>query len=107
MKQWLFVVRPTRADMLTSGPSDAEASSVGKHFAYWQRLVADEVALVVGRTQTTGPDTMGLAIFRAETEEEASKIAAEDPAVIDGVFSMSLHPYFVAILGSPEPFRPA
>ena len=105
MKQWLFVVRPVRPEMLTSGLTSEELDSVRKHFGYWQELTTQEVALVVGRTQTTGPETMGIAIFRAETEAEAQTIASNDPAVIDGVFDMQLLPYAVAILGNPDPFR--
>jgi len=106
MKQWLLVVRLTRPDMLTSGPTENEMNSVGRHFAYWQDLTEKGSALVVGRTQTTDPDTMGLAIFLSESEETASEIANQDPAVMDGVFTAKVFPYFVALLGDPEPFRP-
>jgi uncharacterized protein YciI len=79
---------------------------VGRHFAYWGQLCKEGTALVVGRTQTTGPETMGIAIFRATDAAAARKIAEADPAVVDGVFKMELQPYFVALLGDPEPFRP-
>lgn len=104
--QWLFTVKINRAGMLKNGPTQEEAESVGRHFSYWQNLVEKEVALVVGRTQTTDPLTIGIAIFRTETEGEARQIAEADPAVIDGVFRMELRPYKVALLGNPEPFRP-
>ena len=104
--QWLFVVRLTRPDMLTSGPTESEMQSVGNHFAYWKSLTQKGVALVVGRTQTTGADTMGLAIFQAADEAAALEIAALDPAVVDGVFSSNVYPYYVALLGDPTPFSP-
>lgn len=104
--QWLFIVQPTRQEMLTSGPTQAEGEAVGRHFAYWKALTDDGTALVVGRTQTAGPDTMGIAIFRAPDEAAALAICEADPAVVAGVFTMRLHPYFVALLGDPEPFRP-
>lgn len=104
--QWLFIVKLNRPDMLKSGPTQAESESVGRHFTYWQKLVEREVALVVGRTQTTDALTIGLAIFRTETEAEARQIAEADPAVTDGVFRMELRPYKVALLGNPAPFKP-
>ncbi len=104
--QWLLVLTPGRPDLLTSGPTEAEIAAVGRHFAYWQGLVEAGVALVVGRTQTTGPDTLGLAIFRAETEAEAQEIAKIDPGIVAGVFHFRVMPYQVALLGDPSPFRP-
>ena len=106
MMQWLFTIKVNRSAMLKDGPTPAEAEAVGRHFAYWQQLAEREVALVVGRTQTTDPLTVGLAIFRTETEGEARQIAEADPAVISGVFRMELRPYKVAILGNPAPFQP-
>jgi uncharacterized protein YciI len=106
MNQWLFVVIPTRPEMLSAGLTPEERSSVGRHLAYWEALVADGTAFLVGRTQTKTPDTMGLAIFHAADEAAAKTIAEADPAVQDGVFSMRLHPYAIALLGDPTDFRP-
>jgi len=92
--------------MLTAGPTQAEGEAVGKHFEYWGGLVQNGTALVVGRTQTTGPETIGLAIYRTPDEESAREVADADPAVAAGVFTMRLYPYHVALLGDPEPFRP-
>lgn len=104
--QWLFIVQPSRADMLTAGPTQAEMEAVGRHFAYWKDLTERGRALVVGRTQTTGPDTMGIAIYLAAEEGEARQIDEGDPAVVDGVFSMRFCPFSVALLGDPKPFTP-
>jgi uncharacterized protein YciI len=104
--QWLLVLNLTRPEMLTAGPTEQEMDSVRRHFAYWQNLTEAGQALVVGRTQTSTPDTMGLAVFKAESEQEATQIADQDPAVIDSVFKARVYPYFVALLGDPEGFRP-
>jgi uncharacterized protein YciI len=104
--QWLFRVHPARPDMLTGGMTDAETGLVGEHFAYWKHLTETGVALVVGRTQTTDADTIGLAIFRAENEREAQKIGSNDPAVLGGVFLHQVDRYVVALLGDPGPFKP-
>lgn len=104
--QWLFLIRPARPEMLTEGPTPEEIARVGDHFHYWKELTDKGHALVVGRMQTTDPDTLGLAIFRAPDESAARSIAEADPAVANGVFRMELKPYQVALLGDPGPFRP-
>lgn len=106
MKQWLFVIRPSREAMISEGPTEQEMQLVGQHFAYWQDLTTRGVAFVVGRQQQSDPIPEGYAIYQAETEEEAKAIANNDPAVAHGVFKHQVFPYFVALLGDPEPFRP-
>lgn len=105
MKQWLFFITPTRVEILSRLTLE-EAALIGAHFAYWQKLVQNRQALMVGRMQTTTPDTMGLAVFLAEDQASAQAIGEADPAVAGGVFSMRVHPYQIALLGDPEPFRP-
>ena len=39
-------------------------------------------------------DTGGLSVFHAESLEEAQKLLAADPAIINGVFQATLHPWF-------------
>lgn len=104
--QWLMILRLKRPEMLTGGPTEDEMSHVGAHFMYWKDLTERGIALLVGRTQTTDPETMGLAVFQSSDEASARAIAEADPAVVNGVFAMELRPYFIALLGEPEPFRP-
>jgi uncharacterized protein YciI len=92
--------------MLTEGPTPEEISLIQAHFGYWEGLTEQGVALLVGRTQTTDPQTLGLAAFRARDRPAAQAFAEADPAVSGGVFEMELRPYMVALLGDPEPFRP-
>ena len=47
-----------------------------------------------------------LAIFQADSEDKARQIVDLDPAVRGGVFVAQVYPYFVALLGDAEPFRP-
>lgn len=100
--QWLFCVRPIRPEMLTDGPTDEEARIFGEHFSYWQRLTQNGVALVVGRTMTTGPETLGIAIFRADDENAAAWIGNSDPAVQEGVFRCEVFAFRVALLSENQ-----
>lgn len=61
---------------------------------------------MVGRTQTSGPETIGLAVFVAENEDAARAIMASDPAIKEGVMSGELFPYKIAF-GNAEGFKAA
>lgn len=102
--QWLCVLRPTRPEMLTAGPTTDEQATVGRHAAYADGLGRDGVMLMVGRTQTTSADTMGLAVFLAANETEARKIMENDPAIKEGVIRGELFPYKIAF-GNVDSFR--
>jgi uncharacterized protein YciI len=53
----------------------------------------------VGRTLNTDENTMGLTIFRAESEDAARQIMNRDPAVKKGVMTATLHPFRVVLQG--------
>ena len=90
MQEFLYILHLVRKDMLRTGPTAAEQAVVGEHFAYLQDLTAKGVMILVGRTQTTDEHTMGLAIFRAESEEAALQIMNTDPCVKKGVMNGNL-----------------
>ena len=100
MQEFLYVLTLVRKDMLRSGPTAVEQAVVAEHFAYLQDLTAKDVIILVGRTQTTDEHTMGLAIFRAESEEAALRIMSADPAVKNGVMTATLYPFKVALQGN-------
>ena len=99
MKKWNFLVilRPLRAEMLTEGPTSEEMGIVSEHFQYYTDLVASGRALLVGRTQENTGETMGLAIIAAKDSDEAHAMANADPAVSSNVMSSEIRPYSVAI----------
>lgn len=106
LQQWLYVLHPVRPEMLISGPTPAEAATVGRHAAHCDALGKQGVMLMVGRTQTTGPETIGLAVFLAQDEAAARTIMASDPAIREGVMTGELFPYKIAF-GNAEGFRAA
>ena len=83
--------------MLRTGPTDAEQKVVAEHFAYLQDLHAKGVIIFVGRTLTPDEDTMGLAVFRAESEDAARQIMNRDPAVSKRVMTATLYPFKVVL----------
>jgi len=99
MPEFLYKLQLVRGDMLRSGPTGAEQAIVAEHFAYLQDLNARGIIILVGRTLTTDENTMGLTIFRAESEEAARQIMNGDPAVKKGVMTATLYPFKVVLQG--------
>jgi uncharacterized protein YciI len=106
MQQFLYKLELVRGDMLQTGPTPAEQSAVAEHFAYLQELTAKGVVILVGRTLTIDKNTMGLAIFQAESEDAARQIMNGDPAVRKGVMTATLFPFKVALQGKQNSSQP-
>lgn len=106
LNQWLYVLRLTRPEMLTSGPTAEEQATVGRHAAHCEALGKAGVMLMVGRTQVRTPDTTGLAVFLAKDEAEARRIMESDPAIKEGVMRGELFPYQIAF-GNADGFNAA
>ncbi|MCP4545284.1 MAG: hypothetical protein GY835_02320 [bacterium] len=98
-KQYIYRIKPTRSDMLETGPTEREAALVGEHFEYLQRLTATGTVLLAGRTQNDDSTSFGIVIFRAESDTAAQQVFDDDPAVAGGVFAGELHPFSVALVG--------
>jgi uncharacterized protein YciI len=97
-EQYIYTIQPIRPEMLTDGPSDAEAVSLQGHVSYLQELTEKNIVLLAGRTQTTDDSSFGLVIFLADSEEEANNIMQADPAVRDKVMNATLYPYRIAVV---------
>ena len=99
MPEFLYKLQLSRGDMLQKGPTPDEQAAVAEHFAYLQDLTAKGVMIFVGRTDTTDENTMGLAVFRAESEERARQLMNDDPVVKKGVMKATLYPFKVVLQG--------
>lgn len=97
--QFLYLLKPTRIEMVTVGPTPEEQAIVGEHFAHLTSLTEQGVMLFVGRTQDNSPRTFGIAVFQAESEEQAQAIMKSDPAVRQGVMHAELFPFRIALVG--------
>ena len=100
MNQYLYRIQPTRLEMVTSGPTDEEASIISEHFNYLKSLTEQGVVLVFGRTQNKDASTFGITIFRADSDDAARSIMNNDPAVKKRIMRAELFPYRVAGLNA-------
>lgn len=94
---FLYRIRPAREEMLTSGPSEVEATVIDEHFNYLDTLTQSGVVYLAGRTLTTDSDGMGIVIIFAEDEDQAAEIMKHDPAVLHGVMTARLFPFRIAL----------
>lgn len=99
MAEFIYVVRPTRIEMLSDGPTAEEAKVLEAHTSYLAGLASLGVVELAGRTQTADPNAFGIVIFKAENEEAAREVMASDPAVAENVMQGELFPYRVAFRG--------
>jgi len=99
MQEFLYKLQLVRKDMLRAGPTESEQATVTEHFAYLQNLYAQGVIIFVGRTLNIDENAMGLAVFRAESEDAARRIMNDDPAVRKGVMTATLYPFKVVLQG--------
>jgi len=99
MQEFLYRLQLVRGDMLRTGPCELEQAVVAEHFAYLQDLNSRGIIIFVGRTLNTDETTMGLAVFRAESDEGARQIMNADPAVKKGVMTATLYPFKVVLQG--------
>jgi len=102
MMQFLYKITPSRLGMVTQGPTNDEATILTRHFNYLKSLADQGTVLLFGRTQNSDARTFGIAIFRAESEDEARSIMNNDPAVQEGVMRAELYPYKVAGLNARD-----
>ncbi len=100
MQEFLYKLQLVRGDLLRTGPTSSEQAVVAEHFAYLQSLNARGAIIFVGRTLNTDETTMGLAVFRAESEDAARQIMNDDPAVKKGVMTATLYPFKVLMQGN-------
>jgi len=94
-----YRIQPTRADMLASGPTPAEADVVQKHYEYLRGLTAAGTVVLAARTLTTDERAFGLVILHASDEAAARGVMERDPAVAEGVMGSELFPYRIALWG--------
>jgi uncharacterized protein YciI len=99
MQEFLYKLQLVRGDLLRTGPTESEQAIVAEHFAYLQDLNGKGAVILVGRTLNTDESTMGLAIFRAESEESARQIMNADPAVKKNLMTATLYPFKVSLQG--------
>jgi uncharacterized protein YciI len=94
-----YRIHPVRTDMLSAGPTEAEADTVRRHYEYLRTLTAAGTVVLAARTLTTDEASFGLVVFHAPDEAAARELMERDPALEEGVMRGELFPYRIALWG--------
>ena len=96
-KQFLYVLRVAPHLHDEAKWSDKDKAATSRHFQRLQKATENGKVILAGRTTELLDKTFGLVIFEAENEKDAQAFMDDDPAVIAGVMTATLHPYSVAL----------
>lgn len=77
--------------------TDADNATVRAHFLRLQEAAARNQVVLAGRTSEPLDQTMGLVIFHAADEAAAREFMDQDPCVMAGIMTATLHPYSIAV----------
>jgi uncharacterized protein len=99
MKEWLGVL--TLAEKYkTPANWDTEAEKIGmEHYQRLLKMKNEGMVVLAGRMQIpiNDPNMMGLVIFYAKDEQEATDFIMNDPAVKNKIMQAKIYPYAIAV----------
>lgn len=95
MHHYLYLLRPTRPDMLRAGLSDHEAECISQHTCYLDDLCLAGKVTLFGRTTADNGQDFAMVLVMTGIESEARAIMQADPVVSGGVMVAELYPFRV------------
>ncbi len=98
MADWIYFVHPPREDFVATITDEESAIMSEQHFPHLARLLEEGTLLLAGPTFGPGMND-GIAVIRADTEDDARAIMESDPAITSGLMTGELRPMRVAFLG--------
>jgi uncharacterized protein YciI len=96
--QYIYVLRPTRPEMLSHHPTKREEAIIEEHFRYLEELNHRGVVVLAGRTTTEDEHAFGICVVEAMSEPVARDIMNKDPAVWQGIMNAELFPFRVTMM---------
>ncbi|CAN5202969.1 hypothetical protein BH10PSE17_BH10PSE17_08300 [soil metagenome] len=103
LPQFLYRIRPTRLEMLSTGPTEWERDIIGQHYVYLKELMEAGTVFMAGRTLTADENTFGIVVLQAASEADARTIMLDDPAIKQGVMHYELFPYGISLWSHTRP----
>ena len=96
-QQYIYFLKLIPSLLEESNWTDKEHDIVSEHFQALQNLKAEGKLILAGRTMNMDETTVGIAVFEADSVEEAKEIMENDPAIKKGIMTGTLFPYRVAL----------
>jgi uncharacterized protein YciI len=103
MAEYMYVFGPGDRPELRTDPSSwtEEDGRVGAaHFERLRAATADGIVILAGLA--LDDDGPAVVIFEADSDDEAIRFMEEDPFVVHGLFTATLHPFRASLVrGAP------
>ena len=98
-KQWLGILTLAPKFQDDKNWTKADEAVVSEHFKRLVQMNREGVVLLAGRTQleSNDPNMIGLVIFYAKDEKEATDFMNNDPAVKNKIMLARVFPYSIAV----------
>jgi uncharacterized protein YciI len=96
-QQFITILKPTRPEMITIGPTKFEEKTVTAHYEYLEECVEKGIVILAGRTLNKDEKTFGIVIFKAGDIESARQFAANDPVISNDVMRAEVFPFRIAL----------
>ena len=106
MNLFMYILRVTRPELLTAGPTDEEAAVIARHEAFLTELRDAGNLVLAGRTSAPDYGTYAVIVLRAESEAAARRIVSGDPVVAERVMRAELDAYRVSLAGDLHDLEP-
>lgn len=97
LQQFITILKPTRPEMLSIGLTAFEEQIISDHFCYLEERVKTGIVLLAGRTLTEDENTFGIVISQGKDLDDARNMAANDPAIINGVMLAEVLPFRISL----------
>lgn len=101
-RQFIGVLRVTPHYQDPAAWTEQHVAVIAKHFERLSQVAAQGRLLMAGRTTEPLPQTFGVVIFEADSLAAATQFMHDDPAVVAGLMSATVHPYAVALQRPPK-----
>lgn len=95
MQEYIYIINLTEPYRDAKKWTEETNNTIGAHFNYLKELYEKNIIRFVGKTELDieDIDNTGIAIFSADSLEEAKDLMSSDPAVKCGIMKMRVLPF--------------
>lgn len=97
METYIYYLKLNERYHIESNWDEFANKVVSDHFNYLLDLEEKGRIILVGKTNESDDLTFGIVIFKAENFEVANQIATNDPAVINNIMNVTVHPFNIVL----------
>ena len=96
--QYVYILKLIPRLLVEENWTEGDNEIVSRHFYALKNLKVKGKLILAGRTLNEDESSFGIVILKADTENEATELMENDPAVKEGIMTAKLFPYRVALI---------